>query len=254
MTDHTASFRGRKPWVLYLSALVFSLLLVFILGEIILRLFPILIADPPATPPYNYRVPHEKVGWVVQEGYRYDGELHDFKNNKYPLHLSFGKYGFRKWGDTSSTRKKVLFIGDSYTACAQTSDDKVFYKVLGDSLPIEVFAYGAAGFSNTQEWMIAEAYIKTIKPDLVVWQLCCNDFIDNNWRLEAEAGYQVRVLRPYTMEDGSISYHIAERWPRNIKKYSHFFCTLLPKELGNGEVLLTKLLRSQRKNASRNKT
>jgi hypothetical protein len=222
MPDHTTPIRGSTRLALLLSALGIGLFLAFILGEAILRLFPQFVADPPATPPYNYRVPHEKLGWVVQEGYRHSGELHDFKNNKYPLQLSFGKNGFRKWGDTASTRKKVLFLGDSYTACAQTSDDKLFYKILGDSLPVEVFAYGAAGYGNTQELMIAEHYLKEINPDLIVWQLCCNDFIDNYWRLEEEAGYQVRMRRPYTLEDGSLTYQTAERWPRSIKKYSHF--------------------------------
>ena len=133
-----------------LVALLFGLLIIALIGEVVFRLFPQLVAEPPAPPPYNYRQPHDLTGWIVREGYRHEGELRDFKGNAYPLQLSFGKNGFRKWGDPASPKKKVLFLGDSYTACAQTSDDKVFYKILGDSLPIEVFAYGAAGYGNSR--------------------------------------------------------------------------------------------------------
>ncbi len=211
-----------KRIVFQLIALLFGLLVISLIGEIVFRVFPKLVSDPPAQPPYNYRAPHDLVGWVVKEGYRHDGEMRDFKGNNYPVHLSFGKEGFRKWGDPASSKKKVLFIGDSYTACAQTSDDKTFYKILGDSLPIEVFAYGAAGFGNTQEYLIAEHYLPQIKPDLIVWEMCSNDFIDNYWELEKTAAYHVRMPRPYTMEDGSITHQLAIEWPRTVKPYSHF--------------------------------
>lgn len=208
-------------------ALLIGLLVISLIGELLFRLVPQLVSDPPAPPPYNYRTPHEQVGWVVKGDYLHEGELRDFKGTPYPLRLSFASNGFRKWGNPASNLKKVLFIGDSYTACAQTSDDKVFYKILGDSLPIEVFAYGAAGFSNVQEYLIAAHYFPEIKPDLVVWQLCSNDFIDNYWALEEMAAYHVRMRRPYLLEDGSMIYHLAAEWPRSVKPYSHFLYFIL---------------------------
>lgn len=224
----SASPENRSKRILFsLIALLLGLSVVFLLCELVFRLFPQLTNDPPAPPPYNYRMPHETAGWVVKEGYQHDGEMRDVKGNAYPLHLTFGKNGFRKWGDPGSSKKKVLFLGDSYTACAQTSDDKVFYKILGDSLPIEVFAYGAAGFSNMQEYLIAEHYVKEIKPDIVVWQLCSNDFLDNYWELEKIAGYHVRMRRPYMLEDGSTTYQLAAEWPRTVKPYSRFLYFLL---------------------------
>jgi hypothetical protein len=99
--------------------------------------------------------------------------------------------------------------------------------MLGDSLPMEVFAYGAAGFSNFQEYLIVESYLKEIKPDLVVWQMCSNDFLDNYWELEKIAGYHVRMRRPYLLEDGKVTYQLAAEWPRNVKPYSRFLYFLL---------------------------
>lgn len=219
--------RSRR-FLFSLIASLFGLLLVFGLGELFFRLFPHFVNDPPAPPPYNYRVPERTYGWLVQEGYRYDGELRDFKGTPYPLHVTFGKNGFRRWGNPAVTdRKKVLFLGDSYTACAQTSDDRLFYKLLGDSLPIEVFAYGAAGYSNAQEYLTLEKYLNEVKPDLIVWQLCCNDFIDNYWELEKVAGYHVRMKRPYILEDGTVTRRLAAEYPRNVKPYSYFLYFIL---------------------------
>lgn len=216
-----------KRLIFSLVALLFGLLIVFAICEVVFRFLPQLTDDPAAAPPHNYRMLHDKAGWVVRQDYQYNGEMRDLKGNAYPLVVNFGKSGFRKWGDPNSAKKKVLFLGDSYTACVQTSDDKIFYKILGDSLPIEVFAYGAAGFSNTQEYLIAEHFLKEINPDLVVWQVCSNDFIDNYWELEKEAAYHVRMRRPYTLEDGSIVMKTAAEWPRSVKRYSRFLYFIL---------------------------
>lgn len=221
------SISRSKRIAFQLIAMLFGLLVISLIGELVFRLFPKFVNDPPAPPPYNYRIPHDLVGWVVKEGYRHSGEMRDFKGNPYPLQISFGKYGFRKWGDPATTKKKVLFLGDSYIACAQTSDDKTFYKILGDSLPVEIFAYGAAGFGSTQEYLIAEHYLPEIKPDLVVWEMCSNDFVDNYWELEKRSGYHVRMKRPYMMEDGSITQQLAIEWPRSVKRYSHFLYFLI---------------------------
>ncbi len=216
--------------VFRILTLLFGLVIAFIVGEVFLRIFPKFVADPPAPPPYNYREPIKQYGWLVKEGYQFDGEMKDFKGNPYPLHLSFGKNGFRMYGDPQTTaKKKVFFIGDSYTACAQTSDDKTWYKLLQDSLPIEAFVFGAAGYSNAQEYLVLEKYIHDIKPDLVVLETCSNDFIDNYWALERAANYKVRMPRPYVMENGSITYASGAEYPRSVKSTSHLLYFILSK-------------------------
>ncbi len=213
---------ARRIWTFRTIAVLSGLFLVCIVGEIFLRIFPVFTADRAARPPLNYRAPDAVFGWLVKPNYLHDGELRDLKGVAYPLHVSFEKKGFRHHGDPSSGRKKVLFIGDSYTACAQTSDGKVWPKLLGDSLGIEIFVYGAAGYGSTQEAMVAARFLPEIKPDLVVWQFCSNDFLDNYWELEKIAGYHVRMRRPYFLENGELVYETAAEFPRNLKAYSHF--------------------------------
>ncbi len=219
----------RRLWAFRLLSALLGLALVFVAGEIFFRLFPKYTDDPPAVPPYNYRQPDRTYGWLVKPNYRHDGELRDQKGEAYPLHISFEKQGFRLYGDPSSSKKKVFFIGDSYTACAQTSDDRIWEKLLADSLGAEAFAYGAAGYGNTQEAMVAAKFLPEIKPDLVVWQLCCNDFLDNYWELEKIAGYHVRMRRPYFLPDGRTVYETAAEFPRNVKPWSRFAYFILKK-------------------------
>ncbi|TNE51665.1 MAG: SGNH/GDSL hydrolase family protein [Bacteroidetes bacterium] len=228
MSPEKAPISPARQRLFRLIAVLFGLFLIFVVGELFLRVFPGPVSDPPAPPPYNYRVPDETYGWLVQEGYQYTGTLHDQCDTVYPINISFGSSGFRTWGDPDVTRRlKVLFLGDSYTACAQTSDDRLFYKLLGDSLPIEVFAYGAAGYSNAQQLLVLEKYFDAVQPDLVVWQMCSNDFIDNYWELEEIANYHVRMKRPYILEDGSVVHKLAAEYPRNVKPYSHFLYFIL---------------------------
>jgi lysophospholipase L1-like esterase len=211
-----------------LITIVLSLIVIWVIGEVIFRLNPKWANERPARAPYNYRVIDEVYGWHVQEGYKYQGTLLDQCDSAYIIDINFGKNGFRCWGNPSVVaRKKVLFLGDSYTACIQTSDDKLFYKILGDSLPIEVFAFGAAGFGSTQQWLFLEKYLQEVKPDMVVWQFCSNDFIDNYWELEKVANYHVRMKRPYTLEDGTITHQLVAEYPRNVRPFSHFLYYIL---------------------------
>ncbi len=215
--------KSSRLWLFRLIAIFLGLIFIFIFGEIALRFFPKLVADPPAPPPYNYRIPDGELGWFVQENYHHEGEMRDKSGAAYPISINFGTDGFRTFGNPAATdRRKIMIIGDSYTAAAQTSDEKTWHRLLADSLGAEIFAYGAAGFGSTQEVLILKKFIEKIRPDLVIWQFCSNDFIDNYWELEKKANYHVRMRRPYTLPDGSIERHLAAEFPRNLKSYSHF--------------------------------
>ncbi len=228
MTETPPKLSKGKLLLFSILTMLIGLIVIFSLIEIIFRFNPQWVADPPAPAPHNYRVPDNTYGWHVQEGYQYQGTMRDKCDTSYALNISFGKNGFRRWGNPAVTdKKKVLFLGDSYTAAVQTGDDHLFYKIIGDSLPFEVFAFGAAGFGSTQQAMFLEKYVNEVKPDIVVWQFCCNDFLDNYWELEKAAVYHVRMKRPYTQEDGRIVYRWAAEYPRSVKPYSYFLYFVL---------------------------
>jgi hypothetical protein len=202
----------------------------FIIGELATRALGIQPYNkqvPP--PPYNTAQKDDILGWKMTPNYTFSGEVKDTKNNPYPVNITYDENGFKTFGNPKSEKKKVFFIGDSYTACIEVSNDKSFFNLIKDSLDVEVFAYGHAGYSTLQEFMILDKYLRIINPDLVIWQTCSNDWIDNYAPLEMESGYKVGERRPYLDEDGIIFY---ERPVTNFKKlagYSSFLHFLYTK-------------------------
>lgn len=191
-----------------ITILMLLLLVVTIVGEVLVRVshFKTEYKKSPLNPPYDTAEKDDYLGWKMKPGYTYMGEMRDANNQPYQISIQYDQNGFKVFGDTASTKPKVLFLGDSFTASIEASNDKTFYNILADSLGFEAFAYGHAGYSTLQEYMILDKWVDKIKPDLVVWETCSNDFIDNYAQLEIACGYKVGLRRPYLDRDGSIFY------------------------------------------------
>lgn len=117
------------------------------------------------------------------------------------------KYGFRVFGDTSTDKIKLFVIGDSFTQGHCVSDGKTYYDYLKNHNDnIEIFAYGGGGYGTLQEYMILDRYVDEIKPDIVLWQFCSNDLINNSHELEsASFANNNQMTRPY-YENGQIKW------------------------------------------------
>ena len=179
----------------------------------------------PLHPPYDNHEKNAVLGWKMKAGYHYKTEAFaDNRGGQYPVELNFTRDGFRKWDvhRNDSVLGNVFVLGDSYVECVEASDDKVFYAYLHDSLPLSVYAYGAAGYGTAQEFMLLQQYIDSVKPKWVVLETCPNDYIDNYWELEKTAGYNFPQVRPYLTLDNKIEYHYNSRWFKRIKDYSLF--------------------------------
>jgi hypothetical protein len=205
---------------------LFLLIVLFIVGEIGFRVYyalkDISIEKPEPAPPYNTAKKEDKVGWRPKADYLFDGKMKDADGIEYDIHLTTTQNGFRQYGNPKTDKPKVFFLGDSYTQSVEVSDDKVFYKIMSDSLPIEVFAFGMAGYGQIQQFMILDEYFDTIQPDILVLQVCSNDFIDNHYKIEMESGYKVGLRRPYLTLDGDIIYHHPIPQWQKVEKYSRF--------------------------------
>lgn len=112
--------------------------------------------------------------------------------------FSTSQDGFRRYGDVNATRPKILVIGDSYTYADTVSDGEAYFDRLGEKLDVEVFAFGCNGFGTLQELLVLKKHFQHISPDLVVWQLCDNDFVNNSYELESRDLLQSNfMVRPY---------------------------------------------------------
>jgi lysophospholipase L1-like esterase len=219
--------RPLKRRILFgLISTLFLLIILLVIGEVGFRAYyalkKISIEKPEAAPPYNTAEKEAKLGWRPKSNYLFDGKMKDADGIEYDIHLTTTENGFRQFGNLDTDKPKVFFLGDSYTQSVEVSDDKVFYKIISDSLPIEVFAFGMAGYGQIQQYMILDEYFEAIQPDILVLQVCSNDFIDNHYKIELESGYKVGLRRPYLTTDNKIKYyHPVPQWQK-VEKYSRF--------------------------------
>jgi hypothetical protein len=158
-------------------------------------------------------------GWKTNPLFRFEGNQKSKDGSTYPVKVSFNGDGFRQFGDQASKRKKVLVIGDSFTMADQVSDDQTYFFLAGQKLDWEVFAYGCGGYQTLQEYQVLDRYVDIVKPDLIVWQFCFNDFVDNDVDLEA---YSTRnnngLVRPYWV-NGKIEYLFPKpSWERFVRR------------------------------------
>ncbi len=122
--------------------------------------------------------------------------------------------GFRRFGDPEAEpestatgvlrRIRVWAVGDSTTQAYQVPVGQAYYDVLARLDPsLEVFGYGVGGYGTVQQAMVLERFWSRIRPDVVVWQMCANDLINNDWQLEAASNENNNhMARPYLAEDG----------------------------------------------------
>lgn len=194
---------------------LFFLLLIICIGELFLRITYVPQAH------FNKAYIDKTFGWLPNSNFdaKYKIKNYGDSGDSYSVHYQTQDNGFRIWGDPNSSRKKLFFIGDSYTQAVEVGNEDTFYHLLGNSLDMEVFAFGQAGFGSLQQTMILEKYIDEINPDLVIWQSCDNDFIDNYAPLEYNSKYGVGLRRPYLTANGEIIYRQAKpRWQAILDK------------------------------------
>jgi hypothetical protein len=146
------------------------------------------------------------LGWRATENYEERITETGLGGLRYQVHRSQKRHGFRQFGNLQSPRPKLLVIGDSYTQATAVSDKQTYHALVGELLGMEVFAYGAGGYGTLQEYMILDRYVDEIKPDLILWQFCINDFINNDHALEqASVMNNNGLTRPYWV-NGAIAH------------------------------------------------
>lgn len=149
--------------------------------------------------------PDAKSGWRCVENYRWEGLVSDASGHAHRMTYSTDARGFRLFGDARAPRPKILVLGDSFTQGAAVSDDETYAALLRASSGAEVFAYGTGGYGTLQEYFILDEVFDEVRPDLVLWQFCTNDFVNNDEALERASRWDNNGMRrPYLDDDGRI--------------------------------------------------
>ncbi len=106
---------------------------------------------------------------------------------------------------------RIFVLGDSFTQGVGVPEEKLYYTVLGRALGAGISAYSASGYGTLQEYLALDRYLDRVKPDLIILQVCYNDFINNSWDLERASYFNNNLLiRPYWVH-GRIEYRFPRR-------------------------------------------
>ena len=186
-------------------------------GEIAMRAFK-LVKNHRTVVSYTIIEKHpidadEKLGWKATENYHNEAILQDGGGNYYKSVVTSDANGFKMFGNTKANQK-IFIVGDSFTQAIEVSNDKTYYGVLAKKINnMEIFTYGVRGYGSLQEFMVIDKLIDEIKPQLLILQLCPNDFINNDYDLEVRS-YENNngMRRPYLDISGNIFY----KNPKNI--------------------------------------
>lgn len=219
-----------KKYFFETVAIILIFIFIFIMGEILTRGYyffkysnsgsngPSIILD-------------EGLGFSPTPNYVFDGKKLDIIGKSYSVKCSTDSNGFRIFGNPQEKiKKKVLFLGDSFTHAEDVSDDKTYFGILRNALSLEIFAFGCKGYGTLQEYMILDKWADKIKPDIIVIQFCSNDFINNYYELEIRSKcHNNGMRRPYLTNKGII-YKNPNNFPaiRDFaNKYSRFLYVII---------------------------
>lgn len=139
--------------------------------------------------------------WCMGEGHTYRYDIPVAGGGTKLVENTMVENGFRLWGDTGSD-KKAMVLGDSYTMMIYVSLNETWYSRLQLEFPdTDFFVHGCWGYGTVQQYLILEKYFDEIKPDLLIWQFCSNDYLTNSRDLALRQGITY-VCTPVPYLDG----------------------------------------------------
>jgi hypothetical protein len=150
-----------------------------------------------------------KYGWTAPENRTMLRTVQDQPGQFRTVENRFFRAGFKRWGNLNSPNTKLLILGDSFTEMNQVSNGEEWYGYLEKAFDtVEWFVHGMGGYGSLQEYMVLNDYIDQIKPNLILWQFCSNDYINNSYVWDRKTyPYNNFGVRPY-LEHGQIVYKL----------------------------------------------
>jgi len=150
-----------------------------------------------------------RYGWARRDQTTVTAIVQDEKNVTRDITVYYHHAGFKRWGDNTSNRTKVLIIGDSYTEMRFVNNGEEWYSYLERAYPdAEFFVYGTGGFGSLQEYLVLDEYYEQIDPDIIIWQFYFNDFTNNMYYTDRqEYPLNNHGMRPY-LENGTIVHRL----------------------------------------------
>jgi len=148
--------------------LLCSLMICFVIGEIILRIY-----NPLPLPNKNSLYLNSNINYFIKNSKK----LQDVDSI---IHVKKNSFGFRGSNDTTNKYPKILFVGGSTTECFYMSDNEdwpsqVQRKLTPKFNNIWINNAGMSGHSTFGHLLLMEYIIKKIHPDYICFMVGIND-------------------------------------------------------------------------------
>lgn len=155
----------------------------------------------------------EELGWILKSNLNLNIKQKDFMGHEYDVEFLTNQNSSRFYGDIKNANLKILVLGDSFTNMPYASNDKMWFSIFADKIEnqtkknIYIETLGAGGYGNFQQLLLLERYYKDIDPDLIIIQMCNNDFVDNTieWQIKNYNRNQY-TRRPHLKENKKYYY------------------------------------------------
>jgi hypothetical protein len=159
-------------------------------------------------------IPDELTGWRMRPSHEFtwikENVPHTYRSNA---------QGFRAEADfaPSSSKKKIVLVGDSYTFGAGVDFEHTFGWVLQRSSPTRaVYNLGMPGFGIDQVWMSVRHQALDLKPDLIVAGIVDADFERSHIPYRAAEGFNKPTFR---LAGGRLVRRTREQPPGSIMRF-----------------------------------
>ncbi len=206
-----------KKIFIRLTVIVLAVLFTFLILEIALRAV------------YKFRFPPKKKSAfsAVTTTYRLSagkGLVYElkpgsgFEIKKRGLSIRINNSGFRdqNYSPAKSDKKRIIFIGDSITYGWGLNLQETYHKQLealfrAKNKATEVMGMGVVGYNTVQEYYLTREKALEFNPDIVVLQICPNDFQRTLGIKKKQKGKSFRLIAyhdiaiPYILGKGSFS-------------------------------------------------
>ena len=160
-------------------------------AEVSLRFVSFLVNGPKQKG--QIRIAHPELGWSLNPN-QHSGQFLNMCDESVNEVAPISPFLIR----APANRRGVvaLFIGDSYTHGHEVSAGEAYYDVVEELADgrYSVYASGVSGYGTLQELLLLEEIHSEVQPDIVVWQLCSNDVLDNVFELDRA---QFPIAPPY---------------------------------------------------------
>jgi hypothetical protein len=134
-----------------------------------------------------------------------------------PIEARHNSIGFRDAEHPVDSRKRIIFLGDSYVWGYDAEEQERFTELLDERLPeVAVYNLGVSGYGTDQQYLLLREYYAHYRPDIVFLVFCAeNDRQDNSSNIRYKGYY-----KPYFIADG---YDLMLRGVPVPKSENYFF-------------------------------